>query len=184
MVIFQTRPVAWTDKRLGEACARAALAPDYPGAHTIAWRAAAVSFTEAHRAGAIGNIKRAAELRASAMAQLDRAGLRVEQAVTGEVLEREMAAAPAPVTPAQHKASMIAECSARMLYLRESAEVTAFPYATVAAIHYAAASCYERAVREWIAGRTDPAMTWQRAAEHTLANHQVTAPWHTPDPTV
>jgi hypothetical protein len=177
-VIFQKAPVAWTDKRLAEACTRAASTPIALGREAAAWRAASLSFMEAQRAKDAGNDERATGLRASAFETLHTAGLRVEQAITGAHLEDAMQAPAGQPTPAQHKASMLAECTARMLYLRNVGEASGPQYAEGAAVHYGAAACYERAIREWNAGKTAPAMAWQKAAEQTLANHLVTAPWH------
>lgn len=178
MVTLQRTPPAWTDRRLAEACTRAATRPEAFGAQAAAWRAAALSFMEAQRAKDSGNDDRARELRASAFKALHDAELRVEQAVTGQVLDDAEQTAPTPLSPAQHKSMMLAECTARLLYLRDTAEASTAQHAEAAAVHYGVAACYERAVREWNAGRTAPAMAWQRAAEQTLANHLVTAPWH------
>ena len=178
MVTLQRTPVAWTDERLAEACTRAASVPNAFGKAAAAWRAASLSFMEAQRAKDAGNDSRATTLRASAFETLHTAGLRVEQAITGAHLEDALLVPVGQPTPAQHKAQMLAACTARMLYLREAAEVAGAAYAEAAAIHYGAAACYERAVREWNAGQTAPAMAWQKAAEQTLANHLVTAPWH------
>ena len=82
------------------------------------------------------------------------------------------------LSPAQHKAVMLAECTARMLYLRDAAEAARSAYAEAAAIHYGTASCYERAVRAWNQGDVAAATAWQKAAEATLDNHRITAPWH------
>lgn len=178
MVTLQRTPSVWTDRRLAEACTRAATTPHALAKQAAAWRAAALSFMEAQRASDGGEHDRARELRSSAMTVLHEAGLRVEQAVTGQVLQDEMQAPAVALSPRQHRAAVIAECIARMLYLRDSAQTCTAQHAEGAAILYGAASCYERAVREWNQGQTAPATAWQKAAEQTLANHLVTAPWH------
>ena len=182
MVTLQRTPPTWTDRRLAEACTRAASNPSALGLQAAAWRAAAISFMEAQRAADGGSDERATELRASAFKTLHDADLRVEMAVTGQVLQDAVNAPAVPVSPAVHKALMLAECTARMLYLRDAAEAALPAYAEAAAIHYGAGACYERAVRAWNAGQTAHAMAWQKAAEQTLANHLVTAPWHKAPP--
>lgn len=171
-------PRTWTDRRLAEACTLAATGHGVAGMQAAAWRAASLSFMEAQRATNTGDPGRAAELRDSAARVLREAGLRVEHAVTGQVLKDAIEAPVAQLSPAQHKAVILAECTARMLYLRDAAETAAPAYAEAAAIHYGAASCYERAVRAWNAGEVGHATVWQQAAETTLDNHRIAAPWH------
>lgn len=183
MVILQRTPPAWTDRRLAQACTQAATGHGVAGMHAAAWRAASLSFMEAQRAADSTAPERATELRASAFKVLHDAGLRVEQAVTGQVLEEAEQAPVVQLSPAQHKAVILAECTARMLYLRDAAETALPVYAEAAAIHYGTASCYERAIRAWNQGDVPAATAWQQAAEATLDNHRITAPWHkTPAP--
>lgn len=176
MVTLERKPDAWTDRRLAEACTQAAAQPSAFGVQAAAWRAASMSFMEAARQKDQGNDERATELRASALKVLHDAGLRVEQAVTGNHLAAQMATGGP--SPAQHREGQLTECTARMLYLRGRGEASEPAFAEGAAVYYGAACAYERAVREWSAGQVARAMTWQQAAEQTLANHLVTAPWH------
>lgn len=178
MVTLERRRRTWTDRRLAEACTLAATGNGVTALDAASWRAASLSFMEAQRAANTGDTERADRLRTGAYQALEKAGLRVEYAVTGQVLHRAAEAPVAELSPAQHKAVMLAECTARMLYLRDAAEAAAPAFAEAAAIHYGAASCYERAVRAWNAGEVGHATVWEQAAETTLGNHLVAAPWH------
>lgn len=185
MVAMTKAPPHWSDVRLAEVTARQASAPTAFGVHAAAWRCASLSFMEAHRAALAGETQRATELRRSAFKTLHEKGLRVEQAMTGQHLDDAADEKPTP-TPGPTRAAMVAECTARLLYLRDQADGAAPHFAERAAIQYGASCCYERAVREWNRSQADAAGAWMRSAEQVLAQGLVPAPWHkqlTPQPT-
>lgn len=176
MVATRTAPT-WSDVRLAEVTARAASAPSAFGTHANAWRRASLTFAEAHRAQLGGNTDRATDLRKAGFKALHDAGLRVEQAMTAQHLDEATGERAAP-TPGQTRVGMVAECTARMLYLRDQADGASHHYAERAAAQYAASAAYERAVRDWNRSLAESAGTWMRAAEQMLADHVVPAPWH------
>jgi hypothetical protein len=178
MEITQKAPPAWGDRRLAEVCAKEGAQPAAFGAHAQAWRCASISFLEAARAADSGDQDRAVELRRSAFATLHRAGLRVEQAVTGQHLDEAMGHTEAEEQPRAHRVQAMAECTARLLYLRGQADAASAHYAERASVQYAATACYERAVREYNAARHEAGDAWVRAAEQALTNGLVPAPWH------
>lgn len=177
MVAMTKAPPTWSDLRLAEVTAKAASAPQAFGVHATAWRCASLSFSEAHRHQLAGKNDRATELRRSAFQTLHDAGLRVEQAMTAQHLDEASGQDAAP-NPGATRVRMIAECTARMLYLRDQADTASHHYAERAAVQYGAACAYERAVREWNQNRAESAGTWMQAAEQTLGQHLVPAPWH------
>lgn len=177
MVAMTKAPPHWSDVRLAEVTSRQAAAPTAFGTQANAWRCASLSFMEAHRAQLAGKTDRATELRRSAFATLHEAGLRVEQAMTGQHLDDAQGDRSAP-TPAHTRVTMVTECTARMLWLRDQADGAAAHFAERAGAQYASAACYERAVREWNRSQMEAAGTWMRAAEQMLAAHVVPAPWH------
>lgn len=178
MTALTKAPPTWSDVRLAEVTARAASAPNAFGTHANAWRCASLSFAEAHRQTASGNTERATELRRSAFATLHNAGLRVEQAMTAQHLDEATDARSAAPTPAQTRVGMVAECTARLLWLRDQADGATHHFAERAAVQYAASACYERAVREWNRSQAEAAGGWMRAAEQVLGDNLVPAPWH------
>mgnify|MGYP003575484458 CR=1 FL=1 len=177
MVAMTKAPTHWSDVRLAEVTSRQASAPTAFGTQASAWRCASLSFMEAHRHQLAGETERAVELRKSAFATLHAAGLRVEQAMTGQHLD-DAQGDRAATTPAHTRVTMVAECTARMLWLRDQADGAPPHFAERAGAQYAAAACYERAVREWNRTQMEAAGTWMRAAEQMLSAHVVPAPWH------
>lgn len=184
-----TTPVRRTDNmsdvRLTELCTRMAASPTVFGNQAAAWGAAAASFKVAHRimtAQVEGSPERADEIRRAGFDILARAGLRIEQAITGHHEDTTTGtSAPPPVaqmTRQQAKALRISEYTARVLYLRAQADGAPPHFAERASVQYGAAACYERAVKEWNFDQFSSGETWMRAAEQMLANAVVPAPWH------
>jgi hypothetical protein len=178
METTQKAPPIWGDKRLAEACARQGSNPTAFGQHAQAWRCASISFMEAARARDMGKPERAVELRSSGFAALHAAGLRVEQAITGQHLDDALGHTEAEEQPGVHRVQAMAECTARELHLRGRADAAGAHFAERASVEYAAASCYQRAVRAYNGGRHQDGDAWVRAAEQALTNGLVPAPWH------
>jgi hypothetical protein len=178
MVAMTKAPPTWSDTRLAEVTARKAAEPTAFGAQAAAWRCAAASFGEAHRAVVNGQPERAIELRRSGFKVLHDAGLRVEQAMTAQHPDDAADPGRAAPAPGVTRAGMVTECTARMIWLRDQADAAPPHFAERACAQYAAAAGYERAVREWNRNQAEAAGTWMRSAEQMLGAHVVPAPWH------
>lgn len=174
----------WGDERLAQACTRASAHPAPFGRHAYAWRTAAVLFANAHRATGDGRAAAATGYRTQAYQVLTQAGLRIEEAFSGRPASTPAVPAPTVFVPVTARAQQerVLEYTTRVTHLRGEAERASVQHTEQAALRYAAACCYERAVREWAQGNVPGGEEWARTADRMLDDHVIPVPWRYPSP--